>query len=90
MAGVDRLSREQEVRLVGTLHDVAAAFARCARACRDGRAAVTPVIVRGMAAKRLGNQRRVHSLAHAEYVRSSRGMTQRRATRTICGSPCEG
>jgi hypothetical protein len=50
--GVDGLSREQEVRLMGTLHDVAAAFARCARACRDGRAAVTPIIVRGVAAKR--------------------------------------
>jgi hypothetical protein len=30
----DGLSREQEVRLKGALHDVAAAFARCARACR--------------------------------------------------------
>jgi hypothetical protein len=38
------LSREQEVRLTGALHDVAAAFARCARACREGRSTVTPVI----------------------------------------------
>ena len=38
------LSREQEVRLMGAMHDVAAAFARCARACRDGRSAVTPLI----------------------------------------------
>jgi hypothetical protein len=30
------LSREKEARLVGALHDVAAALARCARACRDG------------------------------------------------------
>jgi hypothetical protein len=34
---VDGLSREEEVRLIGTLHDVGAAFARCARACRHGR-----------------------------------------------------
>jgi len=38
------LSREQEVRMIGALQAVAAAFARCARACRDGRSAVTPVI----------------------------------------------
>jgi hypothetical protein len=31
------LTREQEVRLTGALHDVAAAFARCARACRQAR-----------------------------------------------------
>ncbi len=43
---VDGLSREQEVRLMGTLHDVAAAFARCARACREGRSTVAPMIVR--------------------------------------------
>lgn len=48
------LSREQEVRLIGTLHDVAAAFARCARACRDGRSAVTPLISRSMHAVRAG------------------------------------
>jgi hypothetical protein len=41
------LSREQEVRLIGALHDVAAAFARCARACRDGRSTITPVITAG-------------------------------------------
>ena len=40
------LPRGQEVRLMGTLHDVAAAFARCARACRDGRSTVTPIIAR--------------------------------------------
>jgi hypothetical protein len=40
------LSREQEVRLVGGLHDVAAAFARCARACRESGSTVTPVIAR--------------------------------------------
>lgn len=38
------LTREQEVRLTGALHDVAAAFARCARACRQGRSTVTPVM----------------------------------------------
>jgi hypothetical protein len=45
----DGASREQEVRLMGTLHDVAAASARCARACRDGRSTVTPIIAGGMA-----------------------------------------
>jgi len=43
---VDGLSREDEVRLMGTLHDVGAAFARCARACRHGRSRVMQVIVR--------------------------------------------
>jgi hypothetical protein len=38
------LSREQEVKLIAALHDVAAAFARCARACRDRESAVAPVI----------------------------------------------
>jgi hypothetical protein len=41
---IDSLSYEQEVRLTATLHDVAAAFARCARTCREGRLAVTPVL----------------------------------------------
>ena len=43
-APVAALSREQEVRLISTLHDIAAAFGRCARVCRDGRATVTPII----------------------------------------------
>jgi hypothetical protein len=43
---VNGLSREQEVRLMGTLHDVAAAFARCARACREGRSTMTSMVVR--------------------------------------------
>ena len=34
---VDGRSREEEVRLIGNLHDIGAAFARCARACRHGR-----------------------------------------------------
>jgi hypothetical protein len=38
------LSHEQEALLMATLHDVAAAFARCARACRDGRSVVAPLI----------------------------------------------
>jgi hypothetical protein len=45
-AARDGLSREQEVRLTGALHDVAAAFARCARACRQGGSTVTPIISR--------------------------------------------
>jgi hypothetical protein len=40
----DGVPRTQEVRLMGALHDVAAAFARCARACRDGRTTVAPII----------------------------------------------
>jgi hypothetical protein len=43
-SGIDGLSREQEARLIATLHDVAAAFARCARSCREGRLTITPVI----------------------------------------------
>jgi hypothetical protein len=31
---------------MGTFHDVAAAFARCARACREGRSTIMPVIAR--------------------------------------------
>jgi hypothetical protein len=42
----DGLSHEEEARLIAALQDVAAAFARCARTCRDGRLAVTPVIKR--------------------------------------------
>src|SRR5215212_2690155 len=43
---IDGLSREDEVRLMGALHDVAATFARCARACRHGRSRVRQVIAR--------------------------------------------
>jgi hypothetical protein len=43
-SAVDGLSHEQEVHLKATLHDVAAAFARCARICREARLAVTPVL----------------------------------------------
>jgi hypothetical protein len=38
------LSHEQEVHLIATFHDVAAAFARCARVCREAR----PVVSRRM------------------------------------------
>jgi hypothetical protein len=44
LAAARSLSREQEVRLIGTLHDVAGAFARCARACRDAQPTVAPLI----------------------------------------------
>ena len=40
------LSHEQEAHLMATLHDVAAALARCARACRDGRSVVAPLIAK--------------------------------------------
>jgi hypothetical protein len=51
------LSREQEVRLTGALHDVAAAFARCARACRQGGSTVTPIVSRRIDHGRTGPQR---------------------------------
>jgi hypothetical protein len=50
----DGLSREQEVRLMGALHDVAAALARCARSCREGRSTITPIIARSMQAGKAG------------------------------------
>ena len=71
---VDGLSREQEVRLMGTLHDVAAAFARCARACRDGRATVTPIIARRVAAERPDRQRRGDEFS---WFESRQGQVQR-------------
>jgi hypothetical protein len=40
------LPRELEARLMAALHDVAAAFARCARDCRDARSTVAPIIAR--------------------------------------------
>jgi hypothetical protein len=54
------LSREQEVRLIGVLHDVAAAFARCGRACRECDQIMTPLIARKV---------------HAARVRSGQGDT---------------
>jgi hypothetical protein len=39
-------SREQDVVLVGALHDAAAAFAKCARACRESELKVASVIDR--------------------------------------------
>jgi hypothetical protein len=51
---LDGIPREQDVRLMGTLHDVAAAVARCARACRDGRSTAAPTIARHVA----GDERR--------------------------------
>jgi hypothetical protein len=44
------LSREREAQLVGTLHDIAAAFASCARACRVGRSTAAPIIARRLTA----------------------------------------
>jgi hypothetical protein len=48
------LSREQEVLLMGAVHDVAAAFARCARACRAGESTVAPAIARRVQAEQAG------------------------------------
>jgi hypothetical protein len=62
---VHGLSREQEVQLMGTLHDVAAAFASCARTCREGRSTVTPIIAR-RAAGRADIQSRGDNLAWPE------------------------
>ena len=44
LSEIDNLSHEQEARLIATLHDVAAAFAHCARTCREGRLAVAPAL----------------------------------------------
>jgi hypothetical protein len=66
----DGLSREQEVHLMGTLHDVAAAFARCARACREGRSEVTPIIARRVAADRADH--RSHSGEFPRFQRYER------------------
>jgi hypothetical protein len=62
-ARVDALARAQEVSLMGTLHDVAAAFARCARSCREGRAAATPIIARRAAG---ADRQRSHALPRFE------------------------
>lgn len=45
--------REAEIHLVGTLHDIAAGFARCARTCRDGRRLAAPIIGRAMATEQV-------------------------------------
>jgi hypothetical protein len=60
----DGLSREQEVRLMGTLHDVAAGFARCAKACREGRSAVTAIIARRAGAGRADDRRHGSEFPH--------------------------
>jgi hypothetical protein len=52
----DGLSREREVQLIGTLHDLAAGFARCARTCRTGRSAVTPILARSVDQRRVTEQ----------------------------------
>jgi hypothetical protein len=43
------LSHEEEAKLVATLHEVAAALAASARACRVGRRAVQPLLARSTA-----------------------------------------
>ena len=52
----DGLSREQEMRALATLHDVAAAFARTARTCRSGRSRITPILELRLAATRATEQ----------------------------------
>jgi hypothetical protein len=66
----DGLSREQQVLLAGTLHDVAAGFARCARACREGRSTVTPIIGRRAATGRAGERR--HGKGFPRFQRHDR------------------
>jgi hypothetical protein len=51
------LSREREVSLIAALHDVAAAFTRGARACREGRSTVAPIIARRMPSEPGGDGR---------------------------------
>jgi hypothetical protein len=67
----DRLSRGQEVRLMGTLHDVAAGFARCANACQEGRSAVTAIIARRAAAAGRADARR-HGSEFPRFQRHDR------------------
>jgi hypothetical protein len=55
---VDGLSREQEVHVMAALHDVAAAIARCARACRDGQSTVRPHIANRVAVRQAEIARR--------------------------------
>ncbi len=74
---VDRLSREQEVRLISTLHDVAAAFARCARECRDVRSAVTPLIARRVAAEEAAQAGKQLDDADLAWFESREWPTQR-------------
>jgi hypothetical protein len=59
----DGLSREQESHLVATLHDIAAAFASCARACREGRSTAAPIIARRIAASQPAEGRAGDDLA---------------------------
>jgi hypothetical protein len=63
---VDGLSREQEVRLMTALHDVAAAFAQCARACRDGRSTASPIVNRGASPTRATDHRADSELFRVE------------------------
>jgi len=64
----DGLSREQEVRLMGALHDVAAAFARCARACREAQSTVTPIVARSAGGRQADAARRDGELAWFQPV----------------------
>ena len=73
---VDGLSREQEARLMGTLHDVAAGFARCARTCREGRSTIAPLISARQTAARTDDQwRRARELSWFE--------SRKRPTRSV-------
>ena len=72
---VEGLSREQEVHLLGTLHDVAASFARCARACREARSTVTPIIAGHATAVPNAHQRR--SCDELSWFESRQRPTQR-------------
>ena len=74
---VDGLSREQEARLIGTLHDIAAAFARCARECRHGRSAVTPLIARRIAAEEAAEAAKQPDDAGLAWFDSRQRPTQR-------------
>lgn len=69
------LSREQEVHLTATLHELAAAFARCARACREVRPIAEPLIAVQSRARRPGRHAGPPSAAAPAldpHVRASR------------------
>jgi hypothetical protein len=72
---VEGLSREQEVRLLGTLHDVAASFARCARACLEGRSTASPIIARRATA--VPNAHQPRSCDELSWFESRQRPTQR-------------
>jgi hypothetical protein len=72
-AAAGGLPREAEVQLVGTLHDVAAGLARCARTCRDSRRRAAPIIARSTATRHADAADSGDTPANSEDAASSIG-----------------